>query len=172
MLYLDGECNRVFAGSSIPPDVSERPCLMSVSMHAWPTAPNLLQRCLDADRLKQRWVSDITYIPTNEGWVYLAVILDLFSRRVVDWSMQPTQSQSLAQDALRMALMQRMPPRGLIHHSDRGDQYARQAFQGLLKANEAVCKMSRNGDCWDNAVMESFFRTLKTEAMERMAFTT
>lgn len=142
------------------------------SNHAYPIAPNVLQRRFDAEHPNQVWASDITYIATREGWLYLAVVLDLFSRRVVGWSMKATLSQSLALDALRMALMQRTPPRGLVHHSDRGVQYASRAYQQLLKANGMVCSMSRKGDCWDNAVVESFFRTLKLEGMEQPEFKT
>jgi len=108
-------------------------------------------------------VTDITYIWTPEGWLYLAVILDLFSRRVVGWGMSEQITRKLALDALDMALSQRQPPRGLIHHSDRGSQYASGDYRRMLAANQIVCSMSRRGDCWDNAVAESFFSTIKLE---------
>jgi putative transposase len=109
------------------------------------------------------WASDITYLWTREGWLYLAIVLDLGSRRVVGWAMRHTLEQELALDALAMALTHREPGAGLVHHSDRGVQYACQDYQAMLQARAITTSMSRKGDCWDNAVAESFFATLKTE---------
>jgi transposase InsO family protein len=108
-------------------------------------------------------VTDITYIATDEGWLYLAAIIDLFSRRIVGWSMSDRLTTALALDALSMALFARRPARGLVHHSDRGCQYASAEYQRALEQHGITCSMSRKGDCWDNAVAESFFATLKTE---------
>ncbi len=118
------------------------------------------------------WVTDITYIWTQEGWLYLAVILDLFSRRVVGWSMSAQITRQLALDALTMALSQRQPHRGLLHHSDRGSQYASGDYRKRLAAHGIVCSMSRRANCWDNAVAESFFATLKTELVYESAWAT
>ena len=118
------------------------------------------------------WVTDMTYIWTLQGWLYLAVIIDLFSRRVVGWSMSERIDRKLALDALRMALAQRRPPRGLIHHSDRGSQYASGEYQELLAQHGLRGSMSRRGDCWDNAVAESFFATLKLELVYQVRWPT
>ena len=134
--------------------------------HAEPVAPNHLARQFrvaaigEADRV---WGADYTFIPTRQGVLYLAVVLDLYSRRVVGWAMRHTQDQRLVLDALAMALAQRQPPPGLLHHSDRGRQYASTGYQRQLTAWGVQASMSRVGDCWDNAVVESFFATLKTE---------
>jgi len=133
------------------------------SNHDLPVAQNVLDRQFTAMAPDQRWAGDITYIWTSEGWLYLSVILDLFSRRVVGWSMQNTLATCLVRDALSMALQARRPNAGLLHHSDRGSQYASHDYQEQLKAHGIVCSMSRRGDCWDNAVVESFFSTLKSE---------
>jgi len=123
----------------------------------------VLDRCFVASEPNRIWVTDITYLWTHEGWLYLVVILDLFSRRVVGWSMSERVTRQLAIDALAMALSRRRPPRGLIHHSDRGSQYASGDYRQMLDQHGIVCSMSRRGDCWDNAVAESFFATLKVE---------
>jgi transposase InsO family protein len=133
------------------------------SSHDLPVAPNRLGRDFHRTRANQAWVADITYIWTNEGWLYLAVELDLYSRRIVGWSMSERMSAELVLDALDMAIRDRRPSAGLIHHSDRGSQYASQAFQAMLAAHGMVPSMSRRADCYDNAVMESFFGTLKKE---------
>ena len=133
------------------------------SNHALAIAENILNRNFTADRPNQKWAADITYIPTQQGWLYLAVVMDLFSRRIVGWSMSDTIDSALVQSAMKMALQHRNPDAGLIHHSDRGVQYAAQDFQDLLEANQAVCSMSRKGNCWDNACVESFFGSLKNE---------
>jgi putative transposase len=140
------------------------------SEHDRPTAPNVLARRFEAERPNQFWATDITYIWTWEGWLYLAVILNLFSRRVVGWAMKPHLKVELALDALYMALGRRLPEAGLLHHSDRGVQYAAEAYQAVLDEYGIVCSMSRRGDCWDNAVTESFLGTLKTELVNRSSW--
>jgi transposase InsO family protein len=136
------------------------------SNHQQPVFDNLLARQFDVDRPNAVYVSDITYIWTQEGWLYLAVVMDLFSRKIVGWSMSSRMKAKLVCDALRMALWQRRPKAGLIHHSDRGSQYASKAFRRLLKAHDIKGSMSRKGDCWDNAVVESFFGSLKQERVQ------
>jgi putative transposase len=133
------------------------------SKHSFPVAPNLLKREFVVDAPNKVWVSDITYVATDEGWLYLASVMDLYSRMIVGWSMGERLSKALAIDALEMAIRQRKPSSGLIHHSDRGSQYASYDYQDLLKRHGIICSMSRRGDCLDNAAMESFFSSLKTE---------
>jgi len=133
------------------------------SNHAFPVAPNLLDRQFTASGANKVWLADMTYIPTGEGWLYLAVVLDLFSRKVVGWAMRETMPQELTLAALQMALTNRRPGTGLLHHSDRGSQYAAHDYRRLLAKHGMLCSMSRKGDCWDNAPMESFFGSLKTE---------
>ncbi len=133
------------------------------STHGRPVAPNLLSRKFEVDAPNTVWASDITYLWTNEGWVYLAVVLDLFSRRVVGWALADHMRTDLVMEALFDALGSRAPSSGLLHHSDRGTQYASGDYQETLEAHGIKCSMSRTGDCWDNAVVESFFGTLKTE---------
>ena len=127
------------------------------STHGRPVAPNVLARHVEADPPNQRWTTDITFIWTWEGWLYLAVVLDLYARRVVGWAVQPHLRTELALEALQLALGRRVPAPGLVHHSDRGCQYAAEAYQRVLREHGIVCSMSRTGDCWDNAVTESFF---------------
>jgi len=133
------------------------------SHHKQPVFDNLVQREFEVAEIDQVYVADITYIWTQEGWLYLAVVIDLCSRKVVGWSMGSRMKAQLVCDALRMAIWQRRPKKGLIHHSDRGSQYASKPFSCLLKANNFKGSMSRKGDCWDNAVAESFFGSLKQE---------
>ena len=133
------------------------------SKHDLPVAPNLLDRDFTPKRPNQAWVADITYIWTGEGWLYLAIVLDLFSRAVVGWSMSERMTKKLVIDAFTLAVKRRNPPPGLLHHSDRGSQYASKDFQSLLAKYGAICSMSRKGNCWDNAPAESFFSTLKRE---------
>ncbi len=139
------------------------------SAHRQPVAPNVLNRQFDVNGvriLNRVWVSDITYVPTAEGFLFLAVVLDLASRRVVGWSMQDTLEADLALAALRMATERRGPAPGLLHHSDRGSQYASDDFQQLLATHGMQASMSKKGDCWDNAVAESFFSTLELELID------
>jgi len=133
------------------------------SKHNLPVAPNLLARNFFSSEPDRVYCSDITYVWTNEGWLYLAVVLDLYSRRVVGWSMSERITRNLVIDALRMAIWRRCPGPGLIFHSDRGSQYCSKDFQKMLKKNEMISSMSRKGNCWDNSVAESFFGSLKTE---------
>jgi len=131
-------------------------------------APNLLNQDFSASAPNQKWVSDITYIETEEGWLYLASILDLFSRKVVGWAMADHMQTALVEDALKMALLQRQPEAGLLHHSDQGRQYTSAAYRGRLAHSHCQVSMSRVGNCYDNAVMESFFGTLKTECASQL----
>jgi putative transposase len=133
------------------------------SDHKQPVFDNLLQRDFTPAQMDQVYAADVTYIWTQEGWLYLAVVIDLFSRKVVGWSMSSRMKAQLVCDALRMAIWRRHPKPGLIHHSDRGSQYASHEFRTLLKMHGIQGSMSRKGDCWDNAVVESFFGTLKQE---------
>jgi transposase InsO family protein len=133
------------------------------SDHALPVAPNLLARDFSAQRPNEKWVTDITYIQTTEGWLYLAVMIDLYSRKVVGWSMSKNIDAQLVCDALMMALWRRKFPQGVFVHSDRGSQYASRAFRDLLEKYSRTQSMSRKGDCWDNACAESFFHSLKVE---------
>ena len=135
------------------------------SKHSLPVAPNLLQQDFSADRPNQKWVSDITYIATDEGWLYLAVVLDLYSRLVIGWSMSERMTANLVCDALRMALFRRQRPRGVTVHSDRGSQYCSQDHRTLLDEHGLLCSMSAKGNCYDNAAMESWNHSLKVEAI-------
>lgn len=140
------------------------------SCHPHPVAPNLLNRRFAVTEIaapNRVWAGDITYMPTREGWLYLAVILDLASRAVVGWAMQPTLDQSLTHAALHMAVGRRCPQPGVLHHSDRGVQYAATDYQRVLAAHGMTPSMSRKGDCYDNAVVERFFATLEWELLER-----
>jgi transposase InsO family protein len=142
------------------------------SNHALPVAPNLLERNFHAEQPDSVWVSDITYIWTRQGWMYLAVVLDLYSRKVVGWSLAERMTAALVCNALAAAVRLRRPKPGLIFHSDRGSQYASYAFRRRLWRHGIRQSMSRKGDCWDNAVAESFFATLKKELIRNHAFDT
>ena len=141
------------------------------SSHALPIAENVLARKFDVGKPDTVWVTDITYVSTWEGWIYLAVVIDLFSRRVVGWAVAEHMRTELALDALTQAL-ERKPGAGFVHHSDRGVQYASGDYQRVLDAAAATCSMSRKGNCWDNAVAESFFATLKRELLYRESWPT
>jgi putative transposase len=132
-----------------------------------PVADNVLGRDFTANQPNQKWVADITYITTHQGWLYLATVMDVFSRKIVGWSMNPRLKAELVSDALKMAMQHRRPQAGLLHHSDRGSQYASREYQTLLAEHGIVVSMSRTGNCYDNAMMESFFATLKTECVDR-----
>lgn len=138
-----------------------KPC--TDSGHAWPVAENALNRCFTSPSPDQAWVADITYIATGEGWMYVAVIMDLYSRRIVGWATDQRMTRELTLAALRMAVVQRAPQPGLVHHSDQGSQYACTDYQMMLKRYGITCSMSRKGNCYDNAAMESFFSSLKRE---------
>ncbi len=140
--------------------------------HDLPITPNLLERDFYTSYPDEKWVGDITYIPTNEGWLYLATVIDLYSRRIVGWSMDDNMKTPLVNDALNMALISRKPPKGLIWHTDRGSQYASYSHRDLLELHGIEQSMSRKGNCWDNAVAESFFHTLKTELIYHEVYET
>lgn len=142
------------------------------SNHGLPVAQNLLQQNFVAQQTNARWTSDITYIWTSEGWLYLAVVLDLASRRIVGWSMKSSLDRSIVLDALRNALLDRRPGPGLICHSDRGSQYASDDYQQLIIGAQAICSMSGKGNCYDNAPTESLFASLKRELVYRTTFAT
>lgn len=142
------------------------------SAHPFPVAENTLAQNFSADELNKKWVTDVTYIPTHEGWLYLAVVIDLFSRRVVGWSMDSQLERNLTIQALTMALKQRRPSAGLVHHSDRGSHYANHYYRLKLEAHQILSSMSRRGNCWDNAVAESFFKTLKVERVYHRKYRT
>jgi transposase InsO family protein len=140
--------------------------------HGFPVAQNILERDFKAPAPNRKWLCDITYVETNEGWLYVAAVLDLYSRKIVGWSMAEHMRVDLVKNALNMALVRRKPARGLLHHSDRGVQYACSDYQQRLKQHGLECSMSRTGNCYDNAVMESFWSTLKTELVYHVKFAT
>jgi putative transposase len=146
----------------LPRDLGERSVI----------ADNVLDRQFQAEEPNQKWVADFTYLWTAEGWLYVAVVLDLFSRRAVGWSMQDTMTSQLVADALMMAVWRRGKPDSLLHHSDQGSQYTSAHFQSLLTEQGISCSMSRAGEVWDNSAMESFFSTLKTERTARKVYRT
>ena len=133
-------------------------------------ADNVLDRQFVADAPNQKWVADFTYIWTAEGWLYVAAVIDLFSRRVVGWSMSATMTAQLVADAMMMAIWRRGKPDALLHHSDQGSQYTSEQFQRLMQDNGVTCSMSRSGNCWDNAAMESFFSSLKIERVRKKVY--
>lgn len=142
------------------------------SKHNLPIAPNLLERNFTPAAPNQVWTADITYLWTNEGWLYLAIVIDLFNREVVGWSLKPRMTADIVTDALTMAWFRRKPAAGLIHHSDRGSQYASHAFQAKLAEYGMLCSMSRKGNCWDNAPTESWFGSFKNERVYGERFET
>lgn len=142
------------------------------SNHSLAVAPNLLDRQFVASAPDRVWLADITYVATSESWLYLAVILDMFSRRIVGWAMSETMPQELTIAALEMAITNRRPGPGLVHHSDRGSQFAARAYRCLLTKHGMLCSMSRKADCWDNAPTESFFGSMKTELDDGNVFET
>ena len=148
----------------MPVDTGER-CSSAV-------APNVLDRAFEASSPNRKWIADFTYVWTAEGWLYVAAVVDLFSRRVVGWSMNAAMTAQLVTDALLMAVWRRGKPGALLHHSDRGSQYTSEQFQRLLSDHGITCSMSRSGNCWDNAAMESFFSSLKTERIGRKIYRT
>jgi putative transposase len=142
------------------------------SQHQQPVAANILDRQFQASKPNTKWAADITYIPTDEGWLYLAGVMDLCSRKIVGWAMADHMRTDLVKDALQMALLHRQPPEGLLHHSDRGVQYASDDYVHLLHRHEMEMSMSGQGDCWDNACVESFWATLKTELVHHQHYAT
>lgn len=142
------------------------------SKHQLPVAQNILDRQFEPTAPNAVWVADITYIPTDEGWLFLAAIKDLFTCEIVGWAMDKQMTKQLVVDALRAAYWRKKPPKGLIHHSDRGSQYCSAAYRALQDSYGMTTSMSRRGNCWDNAPMESFFGTIKTESLHHYRFTT
>ena len=142
------------------------------SHHAWPVAPNIIDQNFTAERPDEKWAADISYIWTREGWLYLAVVIDLFARRVVGWAVGDRLHRDLARAALRKALVMRRPPKGLIHHSDRGSQYCSVDYQAELRRHGVRISMSGKGNCFDNAMVETFFKTIKSELVWRTVFYT
>jgi transposase InsO family protein len=142
------------------------------SDHPHPLAPNVLDRNFEGTAPNQKWACDLTYVYTEEGWLYLSVVIDLFSRKVVGWSMSDGLQAEGVAEALEMAIARRKPAAGLLHHSDRGVQYACALYRSLLDGHDIACSMSRPGNCYDNAVAESFFGTLKTELVNRRRYRT
>lgn len=142
------------------------------SNHTQPVAENVLNREFLAEKRNHKWVADITYIATLEGWLYLAAVIDLFTRKVVGWSMSERIDSRLVVDALEMAVSRELPDAGLVAHSDRGVQYASEHYQGVLTQHDIQCSMSRKGNCWDNAPAESFFATLKKELVHHEVYET
>jgi transposase InsO family protein len=142
------------------------------SRHSLPVAPNVLNQDFEAQYVNQKYVSDITYVWTEEGWLYVAVVLDLYSRKVVGWSIAERMNAALVCNALKMALWRRKMPKGVIVHSDRGSQYCSKEYQSLINANELICSMSKKGDCYDNGAMESWNHSFKVEAIHGERFIT
>jgi putative transposase len=146
--------------------------LTTDSRHSFPVAPNVLNRNFDIDAPNKVWTADITYVWTFEGWLYLSIIMDLYSRQIVGWAMNKRMHKQLVLDALAMAYWQRKPSKGLLHHSDRGSQYACHDYRKRLKSCGMEASMSRKGNCWDNAPTERFFRSLKSERLTACRFIT
>lgn len=167
-----GRVERLMAANEIRAKQKRKFVVTTDSKHDLPVAANILEREFYVEEPNRVWSSDITYIPTAEGWLYLAGVLDLCSRTAVGWSMSDTLEKTLVVDALKMAYCRRRPGKGLIHHSDRGCQYASEDYRNLLKLYGMEVSMSRKGDCWDNAPMESFFGTLKNELVHHRNYRT
>lgn len=164
---------RIMRENGIRPKTKRKFRVTTDSKHNKPIHENHLSRQFNAAMPNQRWVSDITYIPTVEGWLYLATVMDLYSRKIVGWAMSNRMTDTLVTDALKMALFRRkIRASDLLLHSDRGSQYAGDNYQKLLGTYGIICSMSRAGDCWDNAAMESFFHSLKTECVHHERYTT
>ena len=167
-----GRVERLMRLSGIRAQRKRRFVVTTDSRHNLPVAENILGRAFAVEGPDRVWASDITYVPTDEGWLYLAGVLDLGMKGVVGWSMGENLDRALVMDALRMAYHRRRPGAGLVHHSDRGSQYASRDYQALLSAYGMRSSMSRKGDCWDNAPMVSFFATLKKELIHQRRFRT
>lgn len=142
------------------------------SNHTMPIAENILDRNFKADAPNEKWVADITFIPTHQGWTYLATVMDLFARRIVGWATSTRINTALISEALHKAIQERQPAKGLLHHSDRGSQYASKEYRKTLDLFDMTCSMSRKGNCWDNAPMERFFSSLKSEWLRDTIFPT
>jgi len=174
---LGERCNekriaRLMRQAEIRPKTVKKFKVTTDSKHTQPVAPNVLNRAFAAQQPNQVWLSDITYIWTAEGWLYLAAVLDLYARKIVGWATSEHIDEALTQTALTQAVGRRQPQPGLVHHSDRGVQYAAGDYQKLLSQWQMIGSMSRKGDCWDNAPMESFFGSLKQELVYQERFAT
>jgi putative transposase len=163
---------RIMRKNGLRSKVKRRFVVTTDSAHAYSVAPNRLERKFRAEQQNQKWVGDITYIRTQEDWLYLCIVQDLYSRRIVGWAMSDTINGKLVCAALKMALQQRRPGPGLLFHSDRGVQYAADEYQELLRRNKTLCSMSRKGNCWDNACAENFFSRLKCEHIQDRVYAT
>jgi transposase InsO family protein len=164
--------SRLMRENGIKPKSKKKFKATTQSKHNKPIHANHLNREFNSQQKNERWVSDITYIWTNEGWLYLAVIMDLYSRKIIGWSMSARMKDELVLEALRMALFHRKIQANLLLHSDRGSQYTSDAVQQVLKQHDIQCSMSRKGNCWDNATMESFFHSMKTECVHHENYQT
>ena len=167
-----GRVERIMAQNGIRAKMKRKSIATTDSKHYLPVAKNLLNREFSINEPDKVWLSDITYIPTEEGFLYLAGVIDLGSKTAVGWSMSNCMERTLVMDALKMAYERRRPANGLIHHSDRGSQYASEEYRNLLLKYKMQISMSRKGDCWDNAPMESFFGTLKRELVHHKKYLT
>ena len=163
---------RLMRAAGIQAKKTNQYCVTTDSRHHFAIAPNYLAREFSAPAPNRVWMGDMTYIPTGEGWCFLAVLIDAFSRRVVGWALDTQLSATLPLTAWHQAVASRRPGPGLVHHSDRGSQYACTAYQTVLQRHQAVASMSRSGDCWDNAVVESFFAALKVERLHERRYAT
>ncbi len=163
---------KLMTENNIRPKTKRKFRITTDSKHDKPIYSNYLNRQFKCSSPNERWVSDITYVHTTEGWLYLAVVMDLYSRQIIGWSMSRRMKDVLVIDALKMALFKRKIKNKLLLHSDRGSQYASDSYQKLLKESGIKCSMSRKGNCWDNAAMESFFHTLKTECTHHEQYIT
>lgn len=163
---------RLMRASGLLPKTIKKFRITTDSRKSRHPAANILDRQFDTDQPNEKWVADVTYIPTREGWLFLATVLDLYSRKIVGWSMSDRLTSDLAQQALQHAIDARLPQSGLIVHSDRGKEYYASEYQQLLKRYGLICSMSKRGDCYDNAVMESFFHSLKVEEVHHRDFKT
>lgn len=157
--------SRIMKQEGLTPKAAKRFKATTNSQHTKAVANNILERQFSPGNVNKAWVSDITYIQTSEGWLYLATVLDLYNRQIVGWSMGCKLITSLIEDALTMAVTRYKPPKNMIHHSDRGSQYCSDRYQSLLKKYQFICSMSGSGNCYDNAVMESFYHSMKTELL-------
>ena len=163
--------SRLMKSSGLQLKIKRKFKVTTDSKHNLAISPNLLQRQFYVDKPNLVWAGDITYIPTKNGWLYLATVMDLYSRKIVGWSMDTSMQAVLVNDAITMAIWKRKPAKGLIWHSDRGSQYCSKSHRTILKDHGILQSMSRKGDCWDNATSESFFSTLKRELVELANFT-
>lgn len=168
----DETVRRIMRGNRLRAKVRRKFVVTTQSRHSLPVSENILERNFHSDAPNQKWAADITYIRTLEGWLYLAGVMDLYSRRIVGWETSEHPDAGLAMSALNHAIRTRHPPAGLIHHSDRGVQYASYSYQAILKRCGIICSMSRKGNCWDNAGKESFFGKLKSEWIRSKIFST